>query len=245
MRKPQVVLDEEHERVFERVAAVDVAKASGVVCVRTPGPPGGPRQNRIFDDVAATTGAITELGRLLVAEKVQMVTMDATSDYWRIWYCALEMAGLAVQLVSPHQARQLPGRPKTDKLDAIWLARLTEWGLLRPCFVPPGPVRRLRDFTRARAGLVGDRTRCRAAAGETARGRPDQGLLGGQQADHALGAGHDPGADRRGTRPAGPGRPGPRPDESHAARTDKDTKIRNHVRQLQALGLTVTITPAA
>ena len=160
MRKPQVVLDEEHERVYERVAAVDVAKASGVVCVRTPGPPGGPRQNRIFDDVAATMGAITELGRFLVAEKVQMVTMEATSDYWRIWYCVLEMAGLAVQLVSPRQARNTPGRPKTGKLDAIWLARLTEWGLLRPCFVPPGPVRKLRDFTRARADLVRDRTRC-------------------------------------------------------------------------------------
>jgi transposase len=117
VRKPLVVLDEEHERVFERVAAVDVAKAGGVVCVRTPGRPGGPRQNRIFDDVAATTGAISELGRFLVAEKVQMVTMEATSDYWRIWYVVLEMAGLAVQLVSPHQARQIQGRPKTDKLE--------------------------------------------------------------------------------------------------------------------------------
>jgi transposase len=160
VRKPQVVLDEEHERVYERVAAVDVAKASGVVCVRAPGPPGGPRQNQIFDGVAATMGAITDLGRFLVAEKVQMVTMEATSDYWRIWYVVLEMCGLAVQLIPPHQARQIQGRPKTDKLDAIWLARLTEWGLLRPCFVPPGPVRALRDFTRARADLVRDRTRC-------------------------------------------------------------------------------------
>jgi transposase len=160
VRKPWVVLDEEHERVFERVAAVDVAKASGVVCLRAPSPSGQRRQNRIFDDVAATMGAITELGRFLVAEKVQMVTMEATSGYWRIWYCVLEMCGLAVQLVPPHQARQIQGRPKTDKLDAIWLARLTEWGLLRPCFVPPGPVRKLRDFTRARADLARDRTRC-------------------------------------------------------------------------------------
>jgi transposase len=160
VRKPLVVLDEEHERVYERVAAVDVAKASGVVCVRTPGLAGQPRQNRVFADVTAATGAITELGRFLVAEKVQMVTMEATSDYWRIWYVVLEMCGLAVQLVPPHQARQIHGRPKTDKLDAIWLARLTEWGLLRPCFVPPGPVRKLRDFTRSRADLVRDRTRC-------------------------------------------------------------------------------------
>jgi len=64
-------------------------------------------------------GAISELGRFLVAEKVQMVTMEATSDYWRIWYCVLEMAGLAVQLVSPRQARNTPGRPKTDLLTEL------------------------------------------------------------------------------------------------------------------------------
>ena len=116
MRKPLVVLDEEHERVFERVAAVDVAKASGVVCVRTPGRPGGPRQNQVFEDVAATTGAITELGRFLVAEKVQMVTMEATSDYWRIWYCVLEMAGLAVQLVP----RTRPGRSRAGPRPTSW-----------------------------------------------------------------------------------------------------------------------------
>jgi transposase len=65
-----------------------------------------------------------------------------------------------VQLVSPDQARNLKGRPKTDKHDAMWLARLTEWGMLRACFVPPAPVRALRDWTRARADLVRDRTRC-------------------------------------------------------------------------------------
>jgi len=116
VRKPLVVLDEEHERVFERVAAVDVAKASGVVCVRTPGRPGGPRQNQVFEDVAATTGAITELGRFLVAEKVQMVTMEATSDYWRIWYVVLEMAGLAVQLVP----RTRPGRSRAGPRPTSW-----------------------------------------------------------------------------------------------------------------------------
>jgi transposase len=65
-----------------------------------------------------------------------------------------------VQLVNASQARNLPGRPKTDKLDAQWLARLTEMGLLRPSFVPPKPIRDLRDYTRARTRLVGDRTRC-------------------------------------------------------------------------------------
>ena len=71
-----------------------------------------------------------------------------------------ESIGLAVQLVSPSQARNLKGRPKTDRLDAMWLARLTQWGMLRPSFVPPAAIRRVRDFTRARTDLVAERTRC-------------------------------------------------------------------------------------
>jgi transposase len=72
----------------------------------------------------------------------------------------LEACGLAVQLVNAAQARNLPGRPKTDKLDAMWLARLTEMGLLRASFVPPAAIRALRDYTRARTRLVQERTRC-------------------------------------------------------------------------------------
>jgi transposase len=89
-----------------------------------------------------------------------MVTLEAASDYWRIWYYVLESPGLAVQPVSPAQAKNLKGRPKTDRLDAMRLARLTEWGMLRPCFVPPAPIRALRDCTRARTDLVRERTRC-------------------------------------------------------------------------------------
>jgi transposase len=72
----------------------------------------------------------------------------------------LEEAGLEVQLVTASQARQLSGRPKTDKLDAMWLARLTEKGLLRASFVPPAEIRALRHYTRARTHLTQDRTRC-------------------------------------------------------------------------------------
>ena len=157
--KPQVIEDQEHQRVFERVAAIDVAKASGMVCVRLPGRDGRPRASKVWE-VPAVTSAVTELGRRLLSNRVQMVTLEATSDYWRIFYYLLEALGLAVQLVSPAQARQLKGRPKTDKHDAMWLARLTEWGMLRPCFVPPAPVRALRDYTRARTDYVRERTRC-------------------------------------------------------------------------------------
>ena len=159
MAKPQVIEDQEHERVHERVAAIDVAKASGMVCTRMPGPSGGPRRSTVRE-VPATRNAVAALGRELVRDGIQMVTMESTSDYWRIWYYVLEMCGLAVQLVDPSQARAVKGRPKTDKLDAMWLARLTEWGMLRPCFVPPAPVRVLRDYARARADLVRERTRC-------------------------------------------------------------------------------------
>jgi len=161
VRKPRVVPDEDHEVVYERVAAVDVAKAAGVVCMRTPDPARPGRfVNRIWEDVPAMRAQIAELGRELLRNKVQMVTLESTSDYWRVWFYVLESIGLAVQLVSASQAKNLKGRPKTDRLDAMWLARLTQWGMLRPSFVPPAAIRRVRDFTRARTDLVHERTRC-------------------------------------------------------------------------------------
>ena len=158
--KPQVIDDEEHERVYERVAAVDVAKDSGMVCTRTPhrSRPGA-RQSTVWT-VKARMTSIRTLGRQLKADGIEMVTLESTSDYWRIWFFVLEAAGLAVQLVNAAQAKNLPGRPKTDKLDAMWLARLTEMGLLRPSFVPPAAIRALRDYTRARTRLTQERTRC-------------------------------------------------------------------------------------
>ena len=90
---------------------------------------------------------------------MDVVVMEATSDYWRSWYYLLKAMGLNVQLVNPSHARQLAGRPKTDQLDCQWLARLAEMGLLRPSFVPPPAVRALRDLTRSRLHLARDRTR--------------------------------------------------------------------------------------
>jgi transposase len=160
VRKPQVIEDEEHERVFEKVAAVDVAKKDGVVCVRGPhASRAGGRQSTVWT-VPATMNDVAELGDQLARAGVQKVTVESTSDYWRIWFYMLEAAGLDVQLVSASQVKQLSGRPKTDKLDAVWLARLTEKGLLRPSFVPPAEIRVLRGYTRARTHLVQDRTRC-------------------------------------------------------------------------------------
>lgn len=125
--------------------------------MRLPGK-NGRRVSRVWE-VAATTGPVTELAAHLVDKGVEKVTVESTSDYWRIWVCLLEAAGLDVQLVNARDVKNVPGRPKTDKLDSVWLAKLTEKGMLRPSFVPPAPIRQLRDYTRLRTDLTRDRSR--------------------------------------------------------------------------------------
>jgi len=128
----QVVEDEDYQLRYEIAAGIDVAKESAVVCVRMPPAAGRKHRTSHLQTVPATVPAITELAAELAALGVQMVSMEATSDYWRIWFAVPEEAGLAVQLVSSSQARNLPGRPKTDKEDARWIARLTEMGCCGP-----------------------------------------------------------------------------------------------------------------
>jgi transposase len=158
-RQPEEIPDAEHEQIIERVCAIDVAKESGKVCVRLPheSTPGR-RISRVWD-VKATTNAIIDLAEHLVGQRIAKVTVESTSDYWRIWLYLLEAAGLDVQLVNAHEVKNVPGRPKSDKLDAVWLAKLTEKGLLRPSFVPPAEIRVLRDYTRMRVDLTQERTR--------------------------------------------------------------------------------------
>jgi transposase len=138
---------------------VDVAKKAGMVCTRVPHETRPGRRRTRVQEVAATTKAILELGACLAGEGIEKVTLEATGDYWRIWFCLLESAGLDVQLVSARDVKNVPGRPKTDKLDAVWQAKCTERGMLRPSFVPPPQIRQLRDYTRLRADLIRDRTR--------------------------------------------------------------------------------------
>ena len=156
--EPEIVLDDEHELVIERVAAIDVAKASGKVCMRMPHPGRPDRRMSKVRDVDATTRAVTELADDLLGEGVERVTVESTSDYWRIWFYLLEAAGLEVQLVNARDVKHVPG-PGEDGLDAVWLAKLTEKGLLRPSFVPPAPIRQLRDYTRFRVDLTRERAR--------------------------------------------------------------------------------------
>ena len=155
----QLVEDEDYQLRHERVAGIDIAKAKADVCTRLPPARDGGRRASRLEEVPATAREILALAGRLLADGVELAVMEATSDYWRIWYYLLEAAGLTVQLVNPAHARQLAGRPKTDRLDAQWIARLAEMGLLRPSFVPPPEIRALRDLTRTRLQLVRDRTR--------------------------------------------------------------------------------------
>ena len=159
MREPQEIQDEEHEQLVARVAAIDVAKASGMVCTRVPHASAQGRRVTKVWEVPATTGAIIELGGHLAGLGVEKVTLESTSDYWRVFFYLLEAAGLEVQLVNARDVKNVPGRPKSDKLDSVWLAKLTERGMLRPSFVPPAEIRQLRDYTRLRLDLTRDRSR--------------------------------------------------------------------------------------
>ena len=150
---------EEHEQIVERVAAIDVAKASGMVCTRVPHQTTpGKRLTRVWE-VAATTNGIIALADQLTRQGIERVVVESTSDYWRGFVYLLEARGLRVWLVNARDVKQVPGRPKTDKLDAVWLAKLNERGMLRPSFVPPAEIRQLRDYTRLRSDLTQERSR--------------------------------------------------------------------------------------
>jgi len=159
MQQPLEVEVDEDEQIVERVAAVDVAKASGMVCTRMPHESvPGKRVTKVWQ-VRSTTRALVELGDHLRCEGIQRVVLESTSDYWRPFYYLLQAAGLVVWLVNAAQAKNVPGRPKTDKIDAVWLAKLAERSMVSPSLVPTEPMRHVRDLARARFDLVEDRTR--------------------------------------------------------------------------------------
>ncbi len=111
--------------------------------MRVPGSRGGRRsQTKTF---VTTTSALLQLRQWLVDQQVTVVAMEATGDYWKPVYYLLEDE-FEVQLLNAAHMRNVPGR-KTDVSDAGWIAQLVEHGLVRPSFVPPPPIRRLRDLT--------------------------------------------------------------------------------------------------
>ena len=149
----QVETDEPEN--IERVAALDIGKAEVVCCARVPGP-GGRRMQEVRT-VSTMTAALLALGDWLAGLGVTRVVMEATSDYWRAPFYLLEDR-FETWLVNAHDVKHLPVRPKTDRLDAVWLCKVAERQMLRPSFVPPPAIRELRDLTRYRVDLLTVRT---------------------------------------------------------------------------------------
>ncbi|MGW6194808.1 IS110 family transposase [Kribbella sp. NPDC055110] len=144
------------EVLFERVAGLDVGKASVTVCVRVP----DKRQGEPFvgdADVQDHDRSLRVMRDWLVECGVTVAAMESTSTCWKPpFYCLEEV--MEVWLLNAGHMKAVPGR-KTDVRDAEWIAQLLEHGLLSPSFVPPPPIRRLRMLTRYRVQLMGDRTR--------------------------------------------------------------------------------------
>jgi transposase len=155
-----VVLEEAHdsEELIGRVAALDIGKAELTCCVRVPSPDRPGKRLQEVRTYPTMTRSLLAMADRLGELGVTRVVMEATSDYWKAPFYLLEAHGFEVWLVNARDVKHLPGRPKTDRLDAVWLCKLAERQLLRPSFVPPPAIRRLRDLTRYRADLVGVRT---------------------------------------------------------------------------------------
>ncbi|WP_210429003.1 IS110 family transposase [Nocardioides eburneiflavus] len=146
----------EMEVLYERVAGLDVGKASVTVCVRTPGTRRGSRHS-VTRTFKTTTGSLAVMRDWLLEAGVTIAAMESTSTYWKPPFYCLEEA-MTVWLLNAAHMKAVPGR-KTDVRDAEWIAQLLEHGLLTPSFVPPPPIRHLRMLTRYRVQLMGDRTR--------------------------------------------------------------------------------------
>lgn len=143
------------ERVVEACAGLDVHRATVVATVRCPGPGGSRRE--VTQTFGTAAGALLVLRDWLVAHGVTHVALESTGVYWKPVYYALE-ADVTLVLANARHVKAVPGR-KTDVRDSAWLAQLVEHGLIRGSFVPPPPIRALRELTRARTALVQDRTR--------------------------------------------------------------------------------------
>ncbi len=143
--------------IHPRCAGIDVSKRDAKVCVRIASS-GRARARSTVTTWGAVTNQVLALRDHLIAEQVTLVVMEATSDYWKPFYFLLEDGPFEVMLVNARHAKGLPGR-KTDVSDAAWLAELGAHGLVRGSFVPPEPIRQLRDLTRTRTTITRDRAR--------------------------------------------------------------------------------------
>jgi transposase len=143
------------ERVVERCAGLDVHRDTVTACVRVPGVDGG----RVHElrEFGTTTVELLALRDWLMAWGVSVVAMESTGVYWKPVFYLVE-DDIECWLLNAKHLKNVPGR-KTDVADAAWIAQLVEHGLVRASFVPPRPIRELRNLTRYRKALIQERTR--------------------------------------------------------------------------------------
>jgi transposase len=144
--------------LYLRAAGVDVGKRFVVACVRTPDSRRAGRWLLETERFDTTAEAIRGLRDWLAERAVEVVALEATSDYWRSVYYPLQDAGLNLMLVNPAHLRGIKGR-KTDPSDAAFLARAAASGMVMASFVPERAIRELRELTRRRTEVRADRGR--------------------------------------------------------------------------------------
>jgi len=161
------------ERVYERCCALDVHKAQVTPCVHVPDQQG--KRAELCTEFSTMTADLLGLRDWLLGLGITHVAMEATGVFWKPVYYLLE-DDFELLLVNAQHVKNVPGR-KSDVKDAQWLCQLLEHGLLRSSFVPPKPIRELRDLTRYRKSLVWERARGGQPPAEGARGRQHQARL--------------------------------------------------------------------
>ena len=142
------------DTLYPRCAGIDVHKNNVVVCVRCADRPG-----KVFEEIrtfSTMTADLLALADWLTGHGVTHVAMESTGVYWKPVFNILE-GGVCVILVNAEHIKKVPGR-KTDVKDCQWIAQLLQHGLLHASFVPPQPIRELRDLTRQRTQLIQERS---------------------------------------------------------------------------------------
>lgn len=142
------------QTLVERGCGLDVHQATVVACLLIVSNNGKVhKQVRTF---GTTTCELVGLREWLLSEGCTHVAMESTGVYWKPIYTIFEGA-FEIVVANAQHVKKVPGR-KTDVKDAEWIADLLCHGLLRASFVPPKPIRELRDLTRYRRKLVESRS---------------------------------------------------------------------------------------
>ena len=141
------------------MAALDLGKASLTACVRIPHPAKPGRRCQEVREYRTTTASLLALAGDLRGHGVTLVAMEATSDYWKPVFYLLEAEGFTCWLLNARHVKNVPGLPKTDKLDAVWLAKVVERGMCTPSLgCSPATSAACATWTRYRRTLIRERT---------------------------------------------------------------------------------------